>query len=257
MIIPSNDKIKKIFWRCVGFVDQINSKLAHSKGIPPAILRFKANGSILKTSFVKQGIQTCDDLKNALQSVGKDLQSFGNILDFGCGGGRTIIHLEKTNGKIYGTDNDQSAIEWTKKNITKATFDTNTTYPPLKYPQNTFDLIYAFSVFTHLPHDLENQWLLELKRILCHDGILLISIQGPEVYKKLNHNQQQQINQLGRLELVDGDWRYFFGDWYKNTFHQKEYTLKKFGEHFTVLNYLPRGLCHYQDIIILQKSTDF
>jgi SAM-dependent methyltransferase len=43
-----------------------------------------------------------------------------------------------------------------------------------------FDLIYAFSVFTHLL-DSWSAWLLELHRVLTDDGLLVISVFGPGI----------------------------------------------------------------------------
>ncbi len=51
--------------------------------------------------------------------------------------------------------------------------------PPLPLDGDSFDLIWAISVFTHLS-DQWAAWLLELHRILREDGVLFATIHGPD-----------------------------------------------------------------------------
>ena len=49
--------------------------------------------------------------------------------------------------------------------------------PPLGLEHGSFDLIYAISVFTHLT-DNSVPWLLELRRMLKPDGLLIATFMG-------------------------------------------------------------------------------
>ncbi len=51
-------------------------------------------------------------------------------------------------------------------------------WPPLDGPDQQFDLIYAFSVFTHLL-DSWSASLIELHRLLKDDGVLAVTVFGP------------------------------------------------------------------------------
>ena len=51
----------------------------------------------------------------------------------------------------------------------------NPLHPPLVYPGEAFDLVYAFSVFTHLPESIQFSWMRELSRVLKAGGYLAIS----------------------------------------------------------------------------------
>ena len=51
-------------------------------------------------------------------------------------------------------------------------------WPPIAQPDASFELIYAFSVFTHLV-DSWSAWLLELHRMLSDDGLLIVTVFGP------------------------------------------------------------------------------
>jgi SAM-dependent methyltransferase len=101
-----------------------------------------------------------------------------SILDFGCGAGRMIRHLEHLSSScdIWGVDISADHIFWCKQYLTPPFhFATTTLIPHLPFADRRFDVIYAGSVFTHID-DHVDAWLLELRRILSTDGRLYVSI---------------------------------------------------------------------------------
>src|SRR5690348_3733032 len=74
--------------------------------LPPPLLRYRVHGNFERQSFVGNGRRCVDDLKDALESIGRDFDSFGSVLDFGCGCGRTLRHLSNLpeSSRLYGTD---------------------------------------------------------------------------------------------------------------------------------------------------------
>ena len=254
MNIPTNQEVQNIFWPLIDVADFIYKKIRGVKNIPRASLRFKANGNLRIESFIAQGQRSANDLENVLKSINHRLTDFNYVLDFGCGAGRTLIALTNKGIKhLSATDLDQSAIRWAAKNIPDVDFKINNVLPPLAYADNTFDLIYAFSVFTHLPEPMENPWLLELERVLKPDGILIISTHGERVAQQLSADNQKNLEQTGRLSLEDNIWKHFFGAWYKNTIHQPTYIRHQCSKYFKIINYLPNCLCDYQDLMVLKK----
>jgi SAM-dependent methyltransferase len=97
------------------------------------------------------------------------------VLDFGCGAGRTLRHFldEAERGEFYGCDIDAPSIVWLEKNLSPPlhVFE-SAEEPGLPQPDRFFDLVYAFSVFTHLT-DHWAGWLLELNRVLKPGGLLI------------------------------------------------------------------------------------
>ncbi len=53
-------------------------------------------------------------------------------------------------------DIDPQAIAWCRRSLPFAAFSTNNSRPPLGFPDQSFDLVTAISVFTHL--DNSNGW---------------------------------------------------------------------------------------------------
>jgi SAM-dependent methyltransferase len=102
------------------------------------------------------------------------------VLDFGCGAGRTLRHFteEAREAEFWGCDIHAESIAWINAHLNPPLQAfVNDEEPPLPKPDGSFDVIYAFSVFTHLT-DSWSRWLLELHRLLTPDGLLVASFLG-------------------------------------------------------------------------------
>ena len=102
------------------------------------------------------------------------------VLDFGCGAGRTLRHFVDAapGAELWGCDIHAPSVDWVNANLDPPVRAfVNSALPPLPRPDAAFDLIYAFSVFTHIT-DAWSAWLLELHRLLAPDGILVASFLG-------------------------------------------------------------------------------
>jgi SAM-dependent methyltransferase len=222
--------------------------------LPPPSLRYRVNYNLDKDSFMEGGMNGLD-IVTLLKKVDKNLDSFNRILDFGCGCGRTLYWVAKYSNKpdYYGTDIDVQAISWSHKNLNFAKFSVNKALQPLVYKSETFDLVYALSVFTHLDEERQFVWLTELKRILKPRGILIITLHGRRVSGKLPYDVKKEFEKIGFLYLKSGADLGIFPDWYQNAFHTQEYVIDKYANHFKILNYFVNGMSNNQDAVILQK----
>lgn len=168
--------------------------------IPPPLLRYWVAGHDDLDWFLKSGQQAIIAMEAILSVRNSSLQSCTRILDFGCGCGRVLRHLQPSTGmSIFGSDSNAEAIDWCKQNIPYAQFEVNTLEPALTYAAHSFDLIYAFSVFTHLSAELQQGWFAELHRCLQPGGLLIVSTHG-DYY--LSHLTQEQHAAYSRGELV-------------------------------------------------------
>ncbi len=123
------------------------------------------------------------------------------ILDWGCGPGRTVRHLPKftpNTCEFFGTDYNKDYISWCQKNIEHISFESNDLYPPLNFEEDTFDVIYGISIFTHLSRDLHFLWFNELIRVLKPGGILFITLHGEAFLKKLSDTERKKFEK-GKL----------------------------------------------------------
>lgn len=226
-------------------IAQLQSAL-HEAGIappPPRHLQERDCGGYFE-DFLTSGQIVCLELDTILRPVDKTLNDFSRILEFGCGVGRVIRALfYRRGGKgLYGTDIDSEAIAWCQDNYGNlATFDVNEAEPPTRYPDDYFDFIYAISVFTHLPEDMQFRWLGELARITKPQGYLVLSVHGA------NHFGRGPGRSLGGIELRCVEDKGFFyneetslteglPDFYKSTWHLPHYIKARWSEYFDILD---------------------
>jgi SAM-dependent methyltransferase len=120
------------------------------------------------------------------------------ILDFGCGAGRTLRHflVEATVAEFYGCDIDTRSIEWLSAHLSPPfhVFESGER-ATLPQPDGFFDLVYAFSVFTHLS-DNWAAWLLELRRVLKPDGLLFATFLNESHWEEMGQGEWDE-NRVG------------------------------------------------------------
>lgn len=127
------------------------------------------------------------------------LDTPARILDWGCGTGRITRHLPGIfpGTEIYGCDSNTALINWDQSNYQHIRFTVTDHTPPTGYAVSSFDLIYGFSVLTHIDAELQPSWLEELCRIMKKEGILMITTHG-------NRYLNQLIPSEKRILLRDG-----------------------------------------------------
>lgn len=187
------------------------------------------------------------------------------ILDFGGATGRVSRHFYCQGGarNICICDVNINNVEWVLENFpTDFEVFKNSFLPSLPLPDASFDLVLAFSVFTHTDvHELG--WLMELRRIVKPGGILYLTIHNDDTWDILPKTYVYQI--VSQSEVFRDYFRpgsnlkerisfsYSEEEGYNcNTFHPNSYVKRVWGRLFTLLNILP--LEHsYQSGVVLQK----
>jgi SAM-dependent methyltransferase len=219
--------------------------------IPPSRLIDLVAGNLSIFWFLEGGILAKQAIFNLLDKNGFDFNQFSNVLDFGCGCGRVIRNWHSFSPNFYGTDYNMELIEWCKNNLNFCKFSINNLEPPINYPDDKFDFIYALSVFTHLPKILQIPWLEEMKRILKPNGVIFISVHGDH-YKNLLTRQEKQLFEQGELIIHREE---IAGSNTCNAFHPRQYIMNNFSKVMKVIDIVPEGALGnpYQDAILLQK----
>jgi len=160
--------------------------------LPPPSHIVLVGGDTNVPAFLAGGVAVVDAMREMLAGAGANLAECRSILDFGCGCGRVMRQLraEAAGRKLRGTDYNERLIAWCRENLAFAQFDVNNLNPPLAYASGEFDLIYAFSVFTHLPQRLQVAWMRELARTLRPGGHLFITVHGDTFVEALDADER-------------------------------------------------------------------
>lgn len=239
----------------VTLIDQLQIRAMGNQPIPPLHLRHRVHGTPELSGFLQVGARSAQDIVNAVRMVDRNPADFTNVLDFGCGCGRTLPWLRRwlVNANIHGTDIDPELIAWDQKNLPGITFGVNAPEPPLAYTDGQFDLVYAVSVFTHLNQTHQDLWLAELARITMPGALVLVTLHGAEITQTLAPQAVEEVEAEGLAFVPSAYWHGVFPDWYQNTYHSQAYVRSHFDQYFEVLKYLPKGLNDSHDLVVMRK----
>src|SRR5690242_16383506 len=136
--IFARPRLRQVVFRYADWRDSRRARSVEfaSAPLPPASLRFRVHGDLDPDSFLETGRQCGDDIRAALATLGRDLGSFEHVLDFGCGCGRSLLWFRDAARvtRFSGTDIDAAAIDWCRRHIDFADFQTTGLTPPAPYP---------------------------------------------------------------------------------------------------------------------------
>ena len=220
--------------------------------VPPARLIMRVAGTPDVTLFLESGRLAAESIHDALERAETPLDTVASILDFGCGCGRVIRNWAQLDARVAGSDLSGGAIDWCRKNLPFARFETNGLSPPLAFDTASFELAYALSVLTHLPEPIQHDWMDELARVVRPRGFLFLTTHGERYLERLNENERRRFR-AGELVVR---WGEVPGTNLCTTFHPPSWVRANLVPHgFEELEYLPEGATGnpHQDLFLLQR----
>ena len=115
-------------------------------------------------------------IKEYAQNLGVPLNKESKVLDFGCGWGRIIRFLFKdaSDQNLLGIDVDPAMITLCNETLGRGIYKTASPHPP----DNSLDIIFAYSVFSHLSEATAENWVKEFSRVLRPGGIFIATTQA-------------------------------------------------------------------------------
>lgn len=222
--------------------------------VPPDELIFTVAGSADVKWFLHTGQLAFETIEDVLKRNSAPLASLRRVLDFGCGCGRVVRYWQCQPAKVYGTDYNSDLIRWCEANLPAAAFGVNSLAPPLTYESETFDLVYALSVFTHLSEDLQLAWMDELRRVIRPGGLLFITLHG-RYYLECALNEAERAKfEAGQLVVMHAN---FNGSNTCAVYHPESYVREKMLKGFTLVDYISEGALGNprQDVYLLRRNA--
>lgn len=135
-------------------------------------------------------------LKQVSAQLGKPLSEQSRIHDFGCGWGRFIRFFMKDVAaeNIYGSDVMPLAIDICKQNALPGHYDLLKQDGILPYPDHFFDVMMAYSVFTHLPEKVHLHWMKELARVSKPGAVFCLTLEPRFFIDRISHANDEPDN---------------------------------------------------------------
>ena len=201
------------------------------------------------------------------------------ILEFGCGWGRMLrLFLRDVEPQnLWGIDCLPAAIEICRGTNRYCNFRLVAPFPPSSLDDNTFDLVYAFSVFSHLSEAAHDKWLTEFSRILRPGGLLVVTTRSRDFIlacaeARARHEQRDwaQGTVLAFTDTADALARYDRGEFvyepvgggdvldksfFGETCIPRQYVEGNWTRDFDLIEYIAdRNLCQ-QNVIVVRKPS--
>ena len=165
--------------------------------LPPAHLQVLVSGTA-SPRFEEKGAQAAASIREILRRTGGDIGECRAVLDFGVGCGRIARHWAAIEGpEWHGCDYNELLVRWCQENLPFLRTVRNELEPPLPYADETFDLVYAYSVFTHLTEELHHRWMHELRRILAPGGRIIFSTHGEATREQMEPAVAERFDRGG------------------------------------------------------------
>jgi SAM-dependent methyltransferase len=147
--------------------------------VPPAKLRVLIAGDSDLERFLVSGERENRMVREAAARAGRPVAEMEAILDWGCGCARvTRWWSDLEDVAVTACDYNAELVDWVGASLPFVTARRNELEPPLPVPDASQDLVYAFSVLTHLPDELALAWMREIRRVLRPGGLFFFTTHG-------------------------------------------------------------------------------
>jgi SAM-dependent methyltransferase len=227
---------------------------------PSAKLISRVHGTSDSAGFARTGRIVALDLFSAVDAH-LQLDRPMRILDFGCGCARVLRYMCEIapQSTFDAMDIDEEAIQWCRDNYRddvqhgRFHFIRNPNLPPTSTQSDSFDFVYAISVFTHLPEDMQLQWLGELRRLTKPGGVLAISTANDALIRKhLSSENSRTLDEKGFYYFpyggTDG-----LPEFYQAAWHTPSYIEQVWSKYFRIVEQIPAGIAGHQDLVLCVK----
>lgn len=145
-----------------------------------------------------------------------------SVLDIACGEGYGSNYLAKKAKSVIGIDLDEQTVKWASSKYSRNNLEyLSSSVEKIPLPDSSIDVIVSFETIEHVEDP--DKMMLELKRVLKGDGLILISTPDKKHYSDDRN--------------------------YKNPFHKKEFYIEEFKDFM-------QGLFK-QNCFYLQKTVNY
>lgn len=215
--------------------------------LPPKELRKRVGWQVEDDDFLSLGRRCVADISRAVPE--RSLTAAVG-LDYGCGCGRMLMHMLGVfpQTRWYACDPDIEAVNWVATGLPEATAFTIRPMSHIPLPDASVGLVVAVSIFSHLKD--WSYYLMELRRIMARDGVVVITTLGGRSYE---HKKSLPYGDL-HAPLIDDVTGHPGNADFGNVFCPAGWAAAEVGRFFHVLEDIPAGLAGYQDLLVAEKN---
>lgn len=135
--------------------------------------------------YIADGWRTLCELQRVLDTAGKNLYRCRSFLEFASGHGRFTRHLATAldPGALTVSDIVPGCVAFLQKHWGVRGFESASDPEALSIPER-YDVVFALSLFSHLPESTWHAWLRRLYGAVAPAGVLVMTTHGEEAARK-------------------------------------------------------------------------
>jgi SAM-dependent methyltransferase len=215
-------------------------------------------------------------VKTTCQNAGNPITRESRFLDFGSAWGRytRFFWRDIPARNLFGVDIDPEIVATCRYLGVPGHFSVIEPLGKLPYTDNAFDVIIAYSVFTHLPENVADHWMRELSRVAAPGAVIAYTVEprrfltfietldpaSPDMWHALMAQFKSQVPSL--LAKYDQDGFCFFAtpsgeyrkaDVYGDAAISERYIKERWGDLFRLIEYHDDAAEFWQAVVTAQK----
>jgi SAM-dependent methyltransferase len=160
--------------------------------LPPQELQLQFTGKVDQETL-RDGFRVYRMFRDrGRHALGGSLER-SRMLDFGCGWGRVARFFlrDVEPGSLFGFDVEEAVLDAAREQMPSAHWQLVEPLPPSGAEDGSFDLIYSYSVFSHLSEEAHLRWLEEFQRLLRPGGVLAVTTRPREFIAGLQRRRRR------------------------------------------------------------------
>jgi cyclopropane fatty-acyl-phospholipid synthase-like methyltransferase len=249
-------------------------------GFPSDDVQERFVGSSRSTA-IYEALRFVERVKEEAAALGSPITEHSKVADFGAGWGRMIRCWLRDipTSNLIAIEPVEWMVEDLRSWFPEATVVQSELEPPVNIGAGTVDVLYAYSVFSHLPERVATEWIKEIARVLCPGGIAVLTTQkrsfidfceglrqDPSLQTTLWHSALAQsfvdVEAAHRafdagqfLYIPNGGGAELPADHYGDTVFSETFARAKWSEFLTVHSFTDDERCA-QSVIVLHKPRN-
>lgn len=146
-------------------------------------LAFSGDDTKARAFYHNSGLLIAGQLIDTLKGRGLDPEQL-RLLEFACGYGRVTRHLVGAFKDITVSDLEPDMLQFVREIAGAEGFLSNVDLAQVKWPALKFDVVFSYSLFTHLHPEIWRGWFDAVFDCVAPGGLMIFTTRGPDFAKR-------------------------------------------------------------------------
>ena len=197
------------------------------------------------------------------KALGQPINSSSKVLDIGCGWGRItrVFSRDVPANNLYGVDIDPEAVALCRSLGVEGSFVVTQPNEALPFPDSTFNVITASSVFTHLPEKVAGNLAQDIARVAAPGSLFVFTVEDDSFIENIatpgieNSGERWRLLSRYKEDLESLRERYLSGEYiYLTTNDETVRSSDVYGDAVVPPKWIEDNWGHLFDLVVYEKA---